>query len=136
MEYLVTLLTSLALHLPTLTGQPVPDLASLPELEVAHRLEEAVFAHTGQHGDGDLTTAAYLPRENVILVTSSLLDDLPELEAVLVHELVHWWQVRSLRAGPHGGQAWEDKARAYENIWRQQRHLRLRPSPPHPRRRP
>ena len=74
-------------------------------------------------------------RENVILLTSALLEDLPELEAVLVHELVHWWQVRSDRAGPHGGQAWEDEARAFENSWRREHHLRLRPPLPPPNRR-
>ncbi|MBI4736999.1 MAG: hypothetical protein HY766_13245, partial [candidate division NC10 bacterium] len=65
----------------------------------------------------------------------ALLDDLPELEAVLIHELTHWWQVRSRRAGPHGGQAWEDEARAFENSWRRERHLRLRPPLPLPSRR-
>jgi hypothetical protein len=137
MEYLVALLTTLALHLPTLTGQPIPDVASLPAFEVPDRLEQAVFTHTGQQRGGELATAAYLPRENVILVTSALLDDLPELEAVLIHELVHWWQVRSHRAGPHGGQAWEDEARAFENHWRREHNLRLRSAlPPAIRRRP
>ncbi|OGC01176.1 MAG: hypothetical protein A3G35_12125 [candidate division NC10 bacterium RIFCSPLOWO2_12_FULL_66_18] len=135
MEYFVALLTTLALYLPALTGEPIPDVASLPAFEVADRLEQAVFAHTGQRRGGELTTAAYLPRENVILLTSALLEDLPELEAVLVHELVHWWQVRSDRAGPHGGQAWEDEARAFENSWRREHHLRLRPPLPPPNRR-
>lgn len=127
MEYLIALLTTLALHLPTLTGQPSPDLGSLPALELADHLEQAVFAHTGQWIEGELTTAAYMPRENLILATTSLLDDVPELEAVLVHELVHWWQVKSRRADPHGLQAWEEEARRYENLWRRDHGLRLRP---------
>jgi hypothetical protein len=136
MEYLVALLTALAMQLPTMTGQPVPDMVNLPAFEVADHLEQAVFAHTGQQVGGGLATAAYLPRENMILLTAALLDDLPELEAVLVHELVHWWQVQSRRADPHGGQAWEDEALAYENAWRREHHLRLRPSrmPPNRRR--
>jgi hypothetical protein len=128
MEYLVALLTTLALSLPDMTGQPIPDLTSLPSFEVADHLEEAVFAHTGQQAGTILTTAAYLPRENVILVTPGLLNDLPELEAVLVHELIHWWQVNSLGAHPHGGQTWEEEARAYENLWRREHGLRLRRS--------
>jgi len=128
MEYLISLLTTLALHLPSMTGQPVPDLTRLPALEVTPRLEEAVFAHTGQRGGGQLQTAAYLPGENVILITPPLLDDLPELEAVLVHELIHWWQVATRRADHRGGQAREDEARAYENLWRREHGLRLRPS--------
>src|SRR5574341_2688178 len=128
MEYLVALLTTLALALPDMTGQPIPDLTRLPTFEVADHLEEAVLAHTGQQAGAILTTAAYLPRENVILVTTALLNDLPELEAVLVHELIHWWQVSSLGAPPHGGQAWEEEARAYENLWRQGHGLRQRPS--------
>ena len=128
MEYLIALLTTLALSLPDLTGQPIPDLARLPSFEVVDRLEEAVFAHTGQQAGASLTTAAYLPRENIILVTTVLLNDVPELEAVLVHELIHWWQVRSLGTPPHGGQAWEEEARAYENRWRQGHGLRQRPS--------
>lgn len=127
MEYLVALLTTLALHLPAMTGQPVPDVTGLPTFEVADRLEQAVFAHTGQQIGGSLATAAYLPRENVILITAGLLDDPPELEAVLVHELVHWWQVTSRRADPRGGQAWETEARTYENLWRREHGLRLRP---------
>ncbi len=128
MEYLVALLTTLALSLPDMTGQPIPDLARLPSFEVVDRLEEAVFAHTGQQAGAILTTAAYLPRENVILVTNTLLNDLPELEAVLVHELIHWWQVSSLGPLPHGGQVWEEEARAYENLWRREHGLRLRRS--------
>lgn len=127
MEYLVALLTTLALHLPTLTGQAMPDLARLPAFEIAQHLEEAVFAHTGQQTGEILATAAYLPRENVILIKSSLLDDLPELEAILVHELIHWWQVTSQRADPRGGKAWEAEARMYENLWRREHGLRLRP---------
>ena len=135
MEYLIALLATLALSLPDLTGQPIPDLARLPSFEVVDRLEEAVFAHTGQQAGASLTTAAYLPRENIILVTTVLLNDVPELEAVLVHELIHWWQVRSLGTPPHGGQAWEEEARAYENLWRREHGLRLRrsgisPTPP------
>jgi hypothetical protein len=137
MEYLLALLTTLALHLPALTGQPTPDVASLPALELADRLEQAVFAHTGQQAAGGLTTAAYIPRENVILLTTALLDDLPELEAVLVHELIHWWQVHSRRADARGGPAWEAEARLYENRWRQGHALPLRPPrPPVNRRRP
>jgi hypothetical protein len=128
MEYLIALLTTLALSLPDLTGQPTPDLARLPSFEVVDRLEEAVFAHTGQQAGASLTTAAYLPRENVILVTTALLNDLPELEAVLVHELIHWWQVSSRGLHTHGGQDWEVEARAYENLWRQGHGLRQRPS--------
>ena len=128
MEYLIALLTTLALHLPAMTGQPVQDMVTLPALEVADQLRQAVFAHTGQRLDGELTTAAYMPRENLILVTSALLDDLPELEAVLVHELVHWWQVSSRQAEPHGSQVWEEEARCYENLWRRDHGLRLRPS--------
>jgi hypothetical protein len=128
MEYLIALLTTLALHLPAMTGQPVQDLATLPSLEVADQLGQAVFAHTGQQLDGELTTAAYMPRENLILVTSALLGDLPELEAVLVHELIHWWQVSSHQAEPHGSQVWEEEARFYENRWRRDHGLRLRPS--------
>jgi hypothetical protein len=127
MEYLVALLTTLALSLPELTGQPIPDLTRLPSFEVVDRLEQAVFAHTGQQAGTSLTTAAYLPRENVILVTTALLDDLPELEAVLVHELIHWWQVSSRGSRPDARQAWEEEARAYENLWRQGHGLRLRP---------
>ena len=132
MEYLIVLLTMLAMHLPSLTGHPVPDMATLPSLEVAEHLEQAVFAHTGQHLGGELTTAAYMPRENLILVTTALLDDLPELEAVLVHELVHWWQVGSHRAEPRGSQVWEQEARFYENLWRRDHGLRPRQrlSPP------
>jgi len=126
MEYLIALLTTLALSLPDLTGQPVPDLARLPSFEVVDRLEEAVFAHTGQQVGASLTTAAYLPRENIILVTTALLNDFPELEAVLIHELIHWWQVSSSGAHPSGGQAWEEEARAYENLWRRGHGLRLR----------
>jgi len=136
MEYLIALLTTLALSLPDLTGQPVPDLARLPSFEVVDRLEEAVFAHTGQQAGASLTTAAYLPRENIILVTTELLNDLPELEAVLVHELIHWWQVSSRGTLPHGVQAWEEEARAYENLWRRGHGLRQRPpriSPTTPR---
>jgi len=128
MEYLVALLTTLALSLPDMTGQPIPDLTRLPSFEVADHLEEAVLAHTGQRAGTSLTTAAYLPRENVILVTTALLNDLPELEAVLVHELIHWWQVSSRGTLPHGGQAWEEEARAYENLWRREHGLRLRRS--------
>jgi hypothetical protein len=126
MEYLIALLTTLALSLPDLTGQPIPDLARLPSFQVVDRLEEAVFAHTGQQAGATLTTAAYLPRENIILVTTALLNDLPELEAVLVHELIHWWQATSVGPLPHGGQAWEEEARAYENHWRQGHGLRPR----------
>ncbi|HSD51618.1 MAG TPA: hypothetical protein VLG48_09430 [Candidatus Methylomirabilis sp.] len=136
MEYLVALLTTLALSLPDMTRQPIPDLTRLPSFEVVDHLEEAVFAHTGQQAGASLTTAAYLPRENIILVTTTLLNDLPELEAVLVHELIHWWQVSSLGPLPHGGQAWEEEARAYENRWRQGHGLRQRPwriSPTTPR---
>lgn len=128
MEYLITLLTTLALSLPDLTGQSIPDLTRLPSFEVVDRLEDAVFAHTGQQAGASLTTAAYLPRENVILVTTALLDDLPELEAVLVHELIHWWQVSSRGTPPHGGPAWEAEARAYENLWRREHGLRQRRS--------
>ena len=135
MEYLIALLTTLALHLPAMTGQPVPDMASLPALELADHLEQAVFAHTGQQLGGELTTAAYMPRENLILVTTGLLDDLPELEAVLVHELVHWWQASSRRADPHGSQAWEEEARSHENLWRREHGLRMRPMPGSPARR-
>ena len=126
MEYLIALLTTLALSLPDLTGQPIPDLARLPSFEVVDRLEEAVFAHTGQQAGAILTTAAYLPRENIILVTTALLNDHPELEAVLVHELIHWWQVNSLGTPTHGGQAWEEEARAYENLWRRGHGIRQR----------
>lgn len=128
MEYLVALLTTLALSLPDMTGQPIPDLTRLPSFEVADHLEEAVLAHTGQRAGTSLTTAAYLPRENVILVTTALLNDLPELEAVLVHELIHWWQVSSHGAHPQGGQTWEEEARAYENLWRRGHGLHLRRS--------
>ncbi len=128
MEYLLALLTTLALSLPDMTGQPIPDLTRLPSFEVVDHLEEAVFAHTGQQAGAILTTAAYLPRENVILVTTGLLKDLPELEAVLVHELIHWWQVSSHGANPQGGQTWEEEARAYENLWRREHGLRLRRS--------
>jgi hypothetical protein len=137
MEYLLALLTTLALHLPIMTGQSLPEGARLPGLEVADRLEQAVFAHTGQQAGGGLTTAAYVPRENLILVTTALLEDLPELEAVLIHELVHWWQVHSRPADLRGGSAWEEEARAYENLWRKEHGLRLRPSSrAMPRRRP
>jgi Zn-dependent protease with chaperone function len=137
MEYLVALLTTLALHLPALTGQPAPDLSVLPSFEVVSHLEQAVFSHTGHRGGGTLTTAVYLPRENVILLTAALLDDPQELEAVLVHELVHWWQVHSRQADPRGGPMWEEVARYYENLWRKEHGLRLRPSPAPPyRRRP
>jgi len=128
MEYLVALLTTLALSLPDMTGQPIPDLTRLPSFEVVDHLEEAVFAHTGQQAGAVLTTAAYLPRENVILVTTRLFNDLPELEAVLVHELIHWWQVSSHGAHPQGVQTWEEEARAYENLWRREHGLRLRRS--------
>ena len=119
---------ALASHLPGMTGQPVPEVASLPAVEVMDRLEQALLAHTGQQPDGHLKTAAYLPRENLILVTTALLDDLPELEAVLVHELIHWWQVGSRLADPRRGQVWEDEARAYENRWRLEHGLPLRPA--------
>jgi hypothetical protein len=66
MEYLVALLTTLALELPVLTGQPIPDMTSLPTLEVADHLDQMVLAHTGQWAGGELTTAAYMPRENLI----------------------------------------------------------------------
>jgi hypothetical protein len=128
MEYLIALLTTLALHLPALTGRSVPDMTTLPALELADHLEQAVFAHTGQQPDGKLTTAAYMPRENLILVTAGLLDDLPELEAVLVHELIHWWQARSHPADPRGSTAWEEEARFYENLWRREHGLRMRPT--------
>ncbi len=118
MEYLVALLTTLALQLPALTGQPIPDLANLPSLEVADRLNQVVLAHTGQWAGGDLATAAYMPGENLILVASGLLTDLPEMEAVLIHELVHWWQVQSHAADTRGIQAWEEQARSLENRWR------------------
>lgn len=136
MEYLIVLLTTLALHLPDMTGHPVPELGCLPAVEVADRLEEAVLAHTGQQSGGPLRTAVYLPRENAILITTALLDDLPELEAVLIHELIHWWQVSTRRGDPREGQAWEDEARMYENRWRREHGLRLRPArmpPPHSR---
>jgi predicted TIM-barrel fold metal-dependent hydrolase len=123
MEYLIALLTTLALELPALTGQPIPEMSSLPALEVADHLDQMVFAHTGQWAGGELTTAAYMPRENLILVTNGLLDDLPEMEAVLVHELVHWWQVQGHAAGSHGLPAWEEEARGYENRWRREHGL-------------
>jgi hypothetical protein len=41
-----------------MTGQPVPDMASLPALELVDHLEQAVFAHTGQRLGGEITTAA------------------------------------------------------------------------------
>lgn len=135
-EYLFALLTTLALHLPALTGQPLAEEASLPAVEVADNLAQAVFAHTGHHSGGGLTTAAYLPRENLILIAVELLEDVPELEAVLVHELVHWWQVKIRRTDPHGGPAWEDEARRYENLWRREHGLRVRPSSSPDRRRP
>lgn len=124
----MALLTTLALSLPALTGQPIPELTGLPCFEVVDRLEEAVFAHTGQQPGVSLTTAAYLPRENMILITTALLNDLPELEAVLVHELIHWWQVSNHGSLPPGRQAWEEEARAHENLWRRDHGLRLRPS--------
>ena len=127
MEYLTALLTTFALSLPDLTGQPIPDLTRLPSFEVVDRLEEGVIAHTGQQAGASLTTAAYLPRENIILIATALLNDLPELEAVLVHELIHWWQVSSRRPLPRGRQVWEEEARAYENLWRQGHGLRQRP---------
>lgn len=127
MEYLIALLTTLALHLPVMTGQSTPDMTSLPALELADHLEQAVFAHTGQQPAGELTTAAYMPRENLILVATGLLDDLPELEAVLVHELIHWWQACSHPADPHASPAWEEEARFYENLWRREHGLRMRP---------
>ena len=136
MEYLIALLTTLALQLPALTGRPMLGKGSLPALEVADNLDRAVFAYTGQQSGGDLGIALYLPRENVILVATPLLDDLPELEAVLVHELIHWWQVESPRADSYGGAKWEEEARAYENLWRRQHGLPLRPLhilPSHPR---
>ncbi len=123
MEYLLALLTTLALTLPNLTGQPIPGVPCLPAVEVADHLDQVVFAHTGQWAGAELTSAAYMPRENLILVTSGLLDDLPEMEAVLVHELVHWWQVQESAAGPHGLQAWEEEARDYENRWRREHGL-------------
>ena len=70
-----------------------------------------------------MTTAAYMPRENLILITTGLLNDLPEMEAVLIHELVHWWQVQSRDAGPHALLAWEEEARSYENRWRREHGL-------------
>ena len=136
MEYLIALLTTLALQLPTLTGHPAPGEDRLPALEVADDLDQAVFAYTGQQGRGDLGIALYLPRENVILVKATLLDDLPELQAVLLHELTHWWQVESRRSDVHGGAKWEEEARSYENLWRRQHGLQLRLPlilPTHPR---
>jgi Zn-dependent protease with chaperone function len=123
MEYLVALLTTLALQLPAFTGQPIPDMASLPALEVADHLEQVVFAHTGQWAGAELATAAYVPRENLILITTGLLNDLPELEAVLVHELVHWRQVQGHPASAKGLQAWEEEARTSENRWRREHGL-------------
>ena len=98
MEYLIVLLTTLALHPPDMTGHPVPEVSLLPALEVADRLEDAILTHTGQQSAGPLRTAAYLPRENVILITTTLLDDSQELEAVLIHELIHWWRVGTRRS--------------------------------------
>ena len=40
MECLIALLTTLALHLPAMTGQPVQDMATLPTPVLAHRLPE------------------------------------------------------------------------------------------------
>ncbi len=128
MEYLIALLTALAVQLPSLNGHPVPGVESMPALEVADNLGQAVFAYTGQESGGDLGIALYLPRENVIIVNSALLDDLPELQAVLVHELIHWWQVWSRRADSRGGANWEEEARTYENLWRRKHGLPLRPT--------
>lgn len=128
MEYLIALLTTLALQLPTLTGHPGPGVDRLPALELADNLDRAVFTYTGQQSAGDPGIALYLPRENAILITAALLEDLPELEAVLVHELTHWWQVESRRADLHGGATWEGEARVYENLWRREHGLRLRPA--------
>ena len=126
MEYLLALLTTLALQLPILTGHAVPGEDKLPALEVVENVDQAVYAYTGQQTGSDVGVALYLPHENVIVITASLLDDLSELEAVLVHELIHWWQVESRRPELTGEAKWEEEARYYENLWRREHGLRAR----------
>jgi len=126
MEYLLALLTTLALQLPMLTGHAVPGEDRLPALEVAENIDQAVYDYTGQQSGGVLGVALYFPHENVILITASLLDDPPELEAVLVHELIHWWQVESRRSELSGLAKWEEEARSCENLWRRAHGLRPR----------
>ena len=125
-EYLLALLTTLALQLPTLTGHAVPGEDRLPALEVVENVDQAVYAYTGQQNGSDLGVALYLPHENAIVITTSLLDDLSELEAVLVHELIHWWQVESRRPELSGKAKWEEEARNYESLWRRQHGVRAR----------
>jgi len=115
MDYLAVLLLCLTLDLPDLTGKLIPALTDLPAIEVSDDLGRAVLAHTGQTA-GWLTTGAYLPRENVILIQTPLLDDTEELKAIIVHELVHW--VQSLGPDRYQPQVWEAEARSFEKKWR------------------
>lgn len=115
------LILGLIMEIQALTGWPVPDVP-LPGLTVVTQVDLAIAAEVGVMPPGKKTRAVYIPKWNVIFVEEKLADDPQELNAVLLHELVHWYQSNRGKVPQYD----ESEARRIENQWRRKNGVKPR----------
>lgn len=115
------LLVALLLEIQALTGWTLPE-AALPGLTLVAQVDVEIASGTGGHSAGQVKDAVYVPQWNVIFAEKRLLKDSQEFQAILVHELVHFWQATR---GPKP-QFSEAEARRVENLWRARHGMKRR----------
>ena len=119
------LLVALALEIQALMGWSLP-AAELPGLTLVEEEDVVIASGTGGHSAGRVRDAVYVPEWNVIFVEQKAIADPQEFQAILVHELVHWWQAKRIAPSTKRRTEWEVEARQVENRWREKNGVKRR----------